>query len=141
MSSLGNAVWIVVDSEAAAHSLRAYLQGRKTGGAMKELYAQHLDGQEIPMNASINVVVTSSHRITDVNRFADQETKQVPKTRGDWILRRHFAFVPPKVLQDHYQLGPRELHAWGQHTVILVPLSVQPVTSCHTLQSVNSVLS
>ena len=41
----GDTVWIVVDSEVAAQSLRAYLQGRKTGGAMKELYAQHLDGQ------------------------------------------------------------------------------------------------
>ena len=85
---------------------------------MKELYAQHLDGRDIPMNASINVVVTPSHRITNVNRFADQETKQVPKTRGDWILRRHFAFVPPEAFQDHHQLGPRELHAWGQHRVM-----------------------
>ena len=115
VSSREDAVWIVVDSEAAAQSLRAYLQGRKTGGAMKELYAQHLDGQEVPMTASINVVVTPSHRITNVNRLADQETKQVPKTRGGWILRRHFAFVPPRVFHDHYQLGPREWHARVQH--------------------------
>ena len=42
----GDTVWIVVGSEAAAQSLRTYLQGRRTGGAMKELYAQHMDGQE-----------------------------------------------------------------------------------------------
>ena len=63
VSCRGNTVWVVVDSKAAAQSLRAYLQGRKTGGGMKELYAQHQDGQELPMNASVNVVVTPSHRI------------------------------------------------------------------------------
>ena len=76
---------------------------------MKELYAQHLDKREPPLTASINVVVTPSHRVTHVNRLADGETKQSPKTRGDWIMRRHFAFVPPAAFQDHYQLSPREL--------------------------------
>jgi hypothetical protein len=114
----GHAVWIVVDSEAAAQSLQTYLKGRKTGGAMKDLYAQHLDGQDILLTTSINVVVTPSHRVTHVNRWADEETKQPPATRGDWILRRHFAFVPPTVSQDHYQLGPRELHAWGQRRIL-----------------------
>ena len=35
-------------------------------------------------------------------------------------------------------LGSR---VWGGDNNTLVPLSVQPVTSCHTLRSVNSVLS
>ena len=78
-----NTVWIVVDSEAAAQSLRSYFQVRRTGGTMKELYAQHLDGQELPPTASINVVVTPSHRVTHVNRLAGEEAKQCPKTRGD----------------------------------------------------------
>ena len=60
VSQTGDTVWIVVDSEAAAHSLRSYFRGRKTGGTMKELYAQHLDGQEVRLTASINVVVTPS---------------------------------------------------------------------------------
>ena len=30
---------------------------------------------------------------------------------------------------------------WGGDNSTLIPLSVQPVTSCHTLRSVNSVLS
>ena len=46
-----------MDSEAAAQSLRTWLQGRKTGGPMKELYAQHLDGRDLLMHASINVIV------------------------------------------------------------------------------------
>ena len=78
-----NTVWIVVDSEAAAQSLRSYFQVRRTGGTMKELYAQHLDGQELPPTASIDVVVTPSHRVTHVNRLAGEEAKQCPKTRGD----------------------------------------------------------
>ena len=119
VSCRGDTVWIVVDSEAAAKSLRTYLPGRKPGGAMKDLYAQQLDGQEVPMHACVNVVVTPSHRITHAKRLADVETKQSLKTRGDWILRRHFAFVPLAVFQDHYQLGPRELHAWGQHRILV----------------------
>ena len=71
------------------------------------------------MNASVNVVVTPSHRITHVNRWADEETKQSPETTGDWILRRHLAFVPPAVFQDHYHLGPRELHAWGERRILV----------------------
>ena len=50
-------------------------------------FRQHLDGREIPMSASINVVVTPSHRITNVNRFADQETKQVPNPA--YLHERH----------------------------------------------------
>ena len=51
-------VWIVVDAEAAAQSLRSYFQGRRTGGGMKALYAQHVDGPELPETASITVVAT-----------------------------------------------------------------------------------
>ena len=53
-----------------------------------------------------------------MNRLTDGETKQCPKTRGVWILRRHFAFVPPTAFQDHYQLGPRELQVWGQPRIL-----------------------
>ena len=93
---------------------------------MKELYAQHLVKREPPLTASINVVVTPSHRVTHVNRLADEGTKQSPKTRGDWIMRRHFASVPPTVFQDHYRLGPRELHAGGQHRILANGASESP---------------
>ena len=83
---------------------------------MKELYAQHLDGVNLGNVTSVNIVATPSHRITHFNRLADEGTKQPPKTRGDWIMRRHFAFVPPAVFQDHYQLGPRELQALRSST-------------------------
>ena len=72
---------------------------------MKELYSQHPDGQDILLTTSVNVIVTPSRQVTHANIWADEETKQ-----RDWILRRHFAFVPPTVSQDHYQLGPPELH-------------------------------
>ena len=95
VTRVGELVCVVVDSEAAAQSLRAYLQGRRTGGSMKELYAQYLDKLFLTEASAVNVVVTLSHRVTHVNRLADGGTKQPPRTRGDWIMRRHFAFVPP----------------------------------------------
>ena len=33
-------------------------------------------------------------------------------------MRRHFAFVPQACFHEHYHLGPRELHAWGQHRLL-----------------------
>ena len=98
VSRIDGVVWVIVDSEAAAQSLRAYLQGRRTGGSMKDLYAQHLDKLIMAEDsqAAINVVVTPSHRVTSVNRLADEATKMPSKTRGDWILRRHLAFDLPR---------------------------------------------
>ena len=83
MTTVGEVVWVVMESEAAAQSLRAYLQGRRTGGSMKELYAQHLDKLIMTDALEVNVVVTPSRRVTHLNRLADGETKLPPETRGD----------------------------------------------------------
>lgn len=68
---------------------------------MKELYAQHVDEICLAGTSAVNVVVTPLHRVTHVNRLADEKTKQPPKTRGEWIMRRHFSFVPPAAFHDH----------------------------------------
>ena len=79
-----------------------------------ELDAKHLAGTGNTAMPSINSMVIPSHRVSHVNRISNQETKQKARTRGNWPMRRHYAFVPLAIFQDQCRLGLKELQTWRQ---------------------------
>ena len=86
--------WLVPYSEAAVGALRTYQEGGHCGDGIHHLYATVLGGRRLSPASAINVVTTSSYRVTDLNVRVDAAMREPLQMDLTWLLAALSPFSP-----------------------------------------------